>query len=89
MLATKNQSVNELSKPFKLTQQAISKHIGQLQRSGLISKKRVGRESICSANPETVKAVMDWAEQYKQRWKQSFDRLENYLEKTERRKVKK
>ena len=89
MLVGKSHSVNELAKPFNLTQQAISKHIGLLEKSGLILKNRVGRESICSANPKGLNAVVDWAEHYKKRWEHSLERLESYLEKNERKKAKK
>lgn len=89
MLAVKSLSVNEISKPFNLTQQAISKHILLLEKSGLLLKNRVGRESICSANPDGLAAVVDWAEQYKKRWERSLERLENYLEKNEIKRLKK
>lgn len=89
MLTGQSLSVNELSKPFNLTQQAISKHISLMEKSGLLLKSKVGRESICSANPEALAEVIDWAEQYKKRWERSLVRLEKYLDKNERKRFKK
>ena len=37
-LATGEASVNDLAKPFKMSQPAISKHLKVLERAGLISR---------------------------------------------------
>lgn len=89
MLATGALPVNELAKPFRLSQQAISKHVGLLEKSGLIVKSRVGRESICTVNPASLDEILDWAESYKKRWERSLNRLESYLQRNEKRKTAK
>lgn len=72
-------TVNELAKPFRITQQAVSKHLAYLERAKLIEKKREGRRQICKLRAIPFKKVADWMEQYRRFWEQSFDRLETYL----------
>jgi hypothetical protein len=45
----------------------------------LITKKRRGREHLCTLVPGAIKGVADWADGYRQFWEGSFDRLDEYL----------
>jgi DNA-binding transcriptional ArsR family regulator len=72
-------TVNEIARPFQMTQQAVSKHLACLERSHLITKKRRGREHLCTLVPGAIKSVADWADGYRQFWEGSFDRLDEYL----------
>jgi DNA-binding transcriptional ArsR family regulator len=72
-------SVCDLASPFKISQQAISKHLAYLQRAGLIVKRRQGRQQICALKAEPFREASDWVGGYRQFWEQSFDRLEDYL----------
>jgi len=73
-------SVHELTEPFKLSQQTISKHLAYLVRARIVKKAKVGRESICTLRPEAIKAVSDWALYYCRFWEESFDKLDVVLE---------
>jgi len=68
-------SVHQLTEPFPLSQQLISKHIAYLVRARIVIKTKRGRESICKIRPESIKAVSDWAFSYRQFWEDSFDKL--------------
>jgi DNA-binding transcriptional ArsR family regulator len=72
-------TVNELAKPFRISQQAVSKHLAYLQRAKLIEKRKDGRRQICKLKGKPFKRVADWMEQYRRFWEESFDRLDNYL----------
>ena len=69
-------SVHELTEPFALSQQMISKHIAGLVRARIVVKTKHGRESVCTLRPEAIKTVSDWATSYRQFWEESFDKLE-------------
>ncbi len=80
-------SVHELTRPFEISQQMISKHIAYLVRARIVSKKKRGRESVCTLRPEAIKAVNEWAIGYRRFWEESFDKLEvvvNQMKKEER-----
>jgi DNA-binding transcriptional ArsR family regulator len=69
-------SVHELTKPSALSQQMISKHIAYLVRARIVTKKKRGRESVCTLRPEAIKSVSDWAFSYRRFWEESFDKLD-------------
>lgn len=69
-------SVHGLTEPFALSQQMISKHIACLVRARIVSKRKRGRESICTLRPEAIRAVSEWAISYRQFWEESFDKLD-------------
>lgn len=78
-LAEGEASVNDLAAPFDLTLPAISKHIKVLEHAGLVTRERRAQFRPCAIDPEPLRAVVDWAERYRQLWDSSFDRLELYL----------
>ena len=69
-------SVHGLTEPFALSQQMISKHIACLVRARIVSKRKRGRESICTLRPEALRMVSEWAISYRQFWEESFDKLD-------------
>ena len=72
-------SVNELAEPFAMSLPAVSKHLKVLQRSGLISRSKEAQWRPARLEPQAVKAVANWADQYRRFWESSFDRLDTYL----------
>jgi len=73
-------SIHDLTEPFSLSQQMISKHVACLVRARLVIKQRRGRESICTLRPTTIKAVADWALDFRRLWEESFDKLDSVLQ---------
>lgn len=78
-LALGETSVNELAEPFDISLPAISKHLKVLEQAGLITRGRAAQSRPARIEPEGVKAVEDWLEEYRKLWSQRLDRLEDYL----------
>ena len=78
-------SVHGLTEPFAVSQQMISKHIAYLVRARIVKKTKRGRESVCTLRPEAIKAVSDWALDYRRLWEERFDRLDAVLADMNRR----
>lgn len=72
-------SVAELAEPFRMSQQAVSKHLAYLQRAELVRKRREGRKHICELAPEPIREVASWAEDYRRHWESAFGRLHELL----------
>lgn len=78
-LALGETTVNELAEPFDISLPAVSKHLKVLEQAGLISRGRAAQSRPARIEPEGVKAVEDWLEEYRRLWSQRLDRLEDYL----------
>jgi DNA-binding transcriptional ArsR family regulator len=87
-LARGQASVNELAEPFRVSQQAVSKHLAYLQRARLIHKRREGRQHFCTLNPGPFDEVVNWLENSRRFWKESFERLDSVLEEMKARPAK-
>jgi DNA-binding transcriptional ArsR family regulator len=72
-------TVNQLAKPFDITQQAISKHLIYLERAHLIEKTRIGRERFCVLKPGPIREIARWADDYRRFLNESFERLDALL----------
>src|ERR1700722_10112874 len=80
-LASGEASVGVLAKPLAISQPATSKHLKVLERAGLISRSREAQYRPCRLEPQALKRVDEWLEDYRRLWEARFDRLEAYLSK--------
>jgi DNA-binding transcriptional ArsR family regulator len=74
-------NVSDLAKPFlkDMSLPAVTKHLQVLEKAGLITKTREAQYRPCKLNGDAFKDVVDWVEQYRVFWEESFDRLDAYL----------
>jgi DNA-binding transcriptional ArsR family regulator len=84
-LATGDATVTELAAPFTISQPAITKHLKVLERAGLIARGRDAQRRPCRLRAEAIKDVAEWTESYRQFWDESYERLDEYLEKMKRK----
>jgi len=78
-LALGETSVSELAEPFDISLPAVSRHLKVLEGAGLIARSREAQWRPCRIEPEALKGVDEWLEEYRQLWEQRLDRLEDYL----------
>ncbi len=74
-------SVGELAKPFEMALPSLLKHIGVLERSGLVASQKSGRVRTCAVQPEALVTIEVWLAAQRGVWEQRLDRLEMYVEK--------
>lgn len=72
-------TVNELAEPFAMSLPAISKHLKVLERAKLISRSRNAQWRPCKLEPEPLKKLDGWLDEYRELWERRLDRLEDYL----------
>lgn len=80
LLALQAMTPNTIAENFDSTRQAISKHIKILTECQLIQQKQNGREIYYHFNPQKMKEVDLWMEQFRKLWETRFDQLDNLLE---------
>ena len=87
-LANGPATVGELAGPFRISQQAVSKHLAYLERARLVEKRREGRRHVCTLSAVPFQEVADWVEHYRHFWEQSFNRLDDYLRELKKKEKK-
>ena len=87
-LAQGEATVTELADPFDMSMPAITKHLKVLEKAGLISRGHEAQWRPCRIDPEGLKPVASWIEQYREMWEASFDRLDGYLRTIQKKKGK-
>lgn len=73
-------TVSELAAPFPMALPSFMKHIGVLERAGLIGSEKVGRVRTCTLNPAKLVAAERWFDQQRTQWQSRYDNLDNLLE---------
>jgi len=79
-LASGEASVNELAKPFAMSQPAISKHLKVLERAGLVSHSRDRQRRPRRIEARRLAEATGWLERYRRIWESRFRRLDALLE---------
>src|SRR5271168_1429451 len=71
--------VTELAKPFDMSLNAVSKHIRVLEASGVVERRREGRDHILSINSRSLDEVDGWIERTRRYWEERLDAMEHLL----------
>jgi DNA-binding transcriptional ArsR family regulator len=72
-------TVGELARPFAMSGPAVSKHLKVLERAGLVARGRDAQWRPCRLRAAPIKRVAEWADDYRQFWDASYERLDAYL----------
>ena len=79
-LASGEVSVNDLAKPFAMSQPAISKHLKVLERAGLVSRGQDAQRRPRKLEAAPLADVAGWLEKYRKFWEGNYERLDAVLE---------
>ena len=78
-------SITDLAERFRMTLTGMKKHVGVLERAGLVTTRKVGRVRTCQLGPRRLEEETAWLESYRQRWDERFDALDNVVEELTRK----
>ena len=68
-----------------MTLTGMKKHVGVLERAGLVTTEKVGRVRTCKLGPRRLEEEVAWIESYRQLWDARFDELDNVVEALKRK----
>ena len=71
--------VTEIARPFKISLNAVSKHIHILERARLVRRRIEGREHFLTVNTKPLNEAVDWIDHYRTMWEMRLNRLDDYL----------
>ena len=77
-------TVNELAALFPITTQAVSRHIGVLEASGLVTRTRVAQRRPVHLNPAALETLTSWLDRYRLDHERRFRALDDVLTSTKR-----
>lgn len=80
LLRAGSQPAGRIANSFPVSRPAISKHLRLLRKAHLVEERREGRLRLYSLNPEPLKAVDSWLEQYRVFWQRSLTNLKAFVE---------
>lgn len=72
-------TVKELTEPFALTQQAVSRHLKVLAEAGLVSRRHVAQARPASLEVDRLVEVLAWIDARRIEWHDRHDRLAEHL----------
>lgn len=79
LLRQGSQPAGQIANAFPVSRPAISKHLRLLRRAHLVSQRREGRNRLYQLNPEPLKAVDSWLEQYRVFWRVNLAGLKTFV----------
>ena len=74
-------SITLLAEESKLTRQAITKHLGVLERAGIVRSSYSGRERLFEFAPEPLEGLREYLNSVSKQWDQTLSRLKSFVEK--------
>lgn len=75
-LALGERSVGELAAPHAMSFAGAAKHVGVLERAGLVERRKAGRQQLCRLKAERLREADEWLRQWERFWNSTLDRLE-------------
>lgn len=72
--------VTELAKSYKISLNAVSKHLSVLERAGLIERQIEGRKHTCFLCAEPMADIDEWLKHYEAFWQSNVDGLAAFVE---------
>jgi DNA-binding transcriptional ArsR family regulator len=74
-------SISQLADDSKLTRQAITKHLGVLERAGIVSSAQSGRERLFTFEPEPLGQLQQYLASVSKQWDQKSAHRKSHAEK--------
>ncbi len=72
-------SITDLAGRFHMTLTGMKKHVGVLERAGLVTTEKLGRVRTCKLGLSRLEEEVAWIERYRQLWEARFDALDQVI----------
>jgi DNA-binding transcriptional ArsR family regulator len=73
-------TITDLAGKFHMTLTGMKKHVGVLERAGLVTTEKVGRVRTCRLGRRHLEEETAWLESYHRLWASRFDDLDKVVE---------
>jgi len=69
----------DVAKPYDTALNSVTKHLKLLERAGLITRKKHGREVLISFRAKPLREVATWVHEYERFWNERLDQFEQHF----------
>jgi DNA-binding transcriptional ArsR family regulator len=76
--------LNKLTVHFQMGRTAVSKHLAILKDAGLVTHRKVGRETRYRLNATPLREIEDWVSFYRKFWNERISLLNQILQDEEK-----
>ena len=73
------EGVVELASHYPMSFAAVQKHVAVLERAGLVTKQRKGREHLVAGNPDALRAAHEALDRLELLWRDRVSRMDDLL----------
>ncbi|RYY01433.1 MAG: ArsR family transcriptional regulator [Gammaproteobacteria bacterium] len=73
-------TVKQLAEPMGITLTGLGQHIKILEEAKLVRTQKIGRERICTINPEGLSTMEQFAKLHRNLWSSRFSALRKIVE---------
>ena len=80
LLADNEMPVTIISEHFPISRTAVSKHLRILEEAGLVTERKVGRETRYKLQAEPLKELRQWLSYYEKFWDNKLSALKSFVE---------
>jgi DNA-binding transcriptional ArsR family regulator len=87
-VSKKEQTIGEIAKHYDLTFAAVAKHLAVLEKAGLITKRRRGKEQVVNISPNALFEADAYLQNYQKIWEERVNRLEQLINKEKKKNAK-
>lgn len=77
------QSVSTLARRYPMSFAAVQKHVAVLEGAGLVTKRRLGRESLVQGRVESIHEAHRLLDEFESMWRSRLDRFGVVLAETD------
>ncbi|MER9648017.1 metalloregulator ArsR/SmtB family transcription factor [Mesorhizobium sp. M0199] len=78
-------SITDLAEKFHMTLTGMKKHVGVLEKAGLVTTEKVGRVRTCKLGLRALEEEAAWIERHRQLWDARFNELDKVVEELKRK----
>lgn len=75
-----DQSVSSLARNYPMSLTAVQKHVGVLERAGLITRRRTGRETLTRGDADAVRSAAQLLTELETVWRERIARIDELLD---------
>ncbi|WP_103914225.1 ArsR/SmtB family transcription factor [Halpernia humi] len=79
LIALQAMTPNAIAENFKISRQAVSKHLKVLSECEMLSQNQQGREIYYGLEINKMKEIDDWLKEFRDIWETRFNQLDDLL----------